>query len=238
MKQNAFTKSVDYFKENWIRSSLYQMISAVVITFFSGMLIILVRKKMETVTELRPVLQDTLAALEQNDLAVADASVEVLNSLHAVTQEIIILTAVLLIGFFIIYSLFEGNVWRHILKKKFNYVLKFLLVSLIFFLLIFSLLHFPTIDENLSMIIGFILIGWMMASYVKIGKEKIGNALTPGLTAIIKSIIVFLLIALFFSIALLVGGILIKGMIALAISMLIAVELSLFLKVFLVNWIK
>ena len=94
MKQNAFTKSVDYFKENWIRSSLYQMISAVVITFFSGMLIILVRKKMETVTELRPVLQDTLAALEQNDLAVADASVEVLNSLHAVTQEIIILTAV------------------------------------------------------------------------------------------------------------------------------------------------
>ena len=189
MKENAFTKSVSSFKKQWKILTIYQMISAIVITSFSWFFISQVRKKMETVSDLQPVLHDTLNAIEQNDMAVVDASSEVLNSLNVVTQEIIIMTVILLVGFFIIYSLFEGNVWRSIHKKKFDYILKFLLVSLIFFGLIFSLLYFPTINPTLSTIIGLILLGWMIASYVIIGKEKISNALLPGLTSIVKSVV-------------------------------------------------
>jgi hypothetical protein len=238
MKQNAFSKSLIFFKKNWITISLYKLISVIVLTIFSGYFISSVRKKMETVSDLQPVLHDTLNAIEQNDVAVVDASADVLNSLNAVTQEIIVLTLILLIGFFVIYSLFEGNVWRSLHKKKFNYVLKFMLVSLIFFTLLFSLLYFSSINGTIGMIIGLILIGWMLASYVKIGKEKIKNALMPGLTPVIKSIVIFLIMILFFSIALFVGGILIPSSIMLVISFLIAAEIALFLKIVLINWIK
>ena len=68
MKENAFTKSVSSFKKQWKILTIYQMISAIVITSFSWFFISQVRKKMETVSDLQPVLHDTLNAIEQNDI--------------------------------------------------------------------------------------------------------------------------------------------------------------------------
>tara|TARA_Y100000310_G_scaffold295256_1_gene326408 strand:- start:248 stop:976 length:729 start_codon:yes stop_codon:yes gene_type:complete len=232
---SVIKNSWKFFKKNWYKLTLYQLVSALGLSLFLWYITSAVREKMDIVTELNPQLQEALSALGTQE--VLDVDTEVLNSLNDATSQIILLTIVLIIGGFVIYSILEGLVWKNVLGVGKKYLLGFSGVTALFTVFLLLLLYFPSKNYVVSGVLAFVLISWMHASYVKLSKERLLEALVPGFKNVLKSGVILFLGLGFIALALTIGGIVLGSYTWAAVLAVVAIEICLFLKVVLSHWI-
>src|SRR3989338_6959423 len=164
-------ESLSFFKKRWYTLTLLQFISALILASFTWLIVARIKKLMEVVTQSQGNLLLNLETLGENveDLAAFTNGDQTLQVISNAVNEIILLSIVLVIGIFLIYSITEGFVWKKVLetKKKF-YPLGFFLATLPLFLLIIAIAVFEVINWYLALGAFLFISGWTLSSYARL----------------------------------------------------------------------